>query len=67
VFSDASTDDGTAIDHVGLYLGKDSAGNYRFISSRKTVNGPTMGDVGGKSVLNGTGLYAKTFVAARRL
>ncbi len=67
VFSDASTDDGTAIDHVGLYLGKDSAGNYRFISSRKTANGPTMSDIGGKSVLNGTGLYAKSFVAARRL
>lgn len=67
VFSDASTDDGTAIDHVGLYVGKDSAGNYRFISSRKTANGPTMSDIGGKSVLNGTGLYAKSFVAARRL
>ena len=67
VFSDASTDDGTAIDHVGLYLGKDSAGNYRFISSRKTANGPTMSDIGGKSVLNGIGLYAKSFVAARRL
>lgn len=67
VFQDASTDDGTAIDHVGMYLGKDTAGNYRFVSSRKTANGPTMGDIGGKSILNGSGLYAKSFVAAKRL
>lgn len=67
VFQDASTDDGTAIDHVGIYIGKDSLGNYRFISSRKIANGPTMGDMGGKSILNGTGLYARSFVAAKRL
>lgn len=67
VFQDASTNDGTAIDHVGIYLGKDNQGNYRFISSRKTANGPTLGDVGGKSTLNGTGLFARTFTAAKRL
>jgi cell wall-associated NlpC family hydrolase len=67
VFQDASTNDGTAIDHVGIYLGKDTQGNYRFVSSRKTANGPTLGDVGGKSTLNGTGLFARTFVAAKRL
>lgn len=67
VFFDASTDDGTQIDHVGIYLGVDSGGNYRFISSRKSANGPTLGDTNGRSILNGTGYYAAAFRAARRL
>lgn len=67
VFFDASTDDGTAIDHVGMYLGTDSAGAPRFVSSRKTVDGPTMGDLGGKSTLTGTGLYSKSLRSARRV
>lgn len=66
VFFDAATDDGTQIDHVGMYLGLDSAGRHRFISSRKTANGPTLGDTGGKSVLDGTGFYATSFRGARR-
>lgn len=67
VLFDASTDDGTAVDHVGIYLGKDSLGRQRFVSSRKTVDGPTLGDVGGRSVLDGTGLYATSFRTVRRL
>jgi cell wall-associated NlpC family hydrolase len=67
VFFDAATDDGTQIDHVGMYLGRDTAGDHRFLSSRKAINGPTLGDDGGKSILNGTGLYATAFRAARRL
>lgn len=67
VLFDASTDDGTDVDHVGIYLGKDSAGKPRFVSSRKTVDGPTMGDVGGRSRLDGTGLYATSFRSVRRL
>lgn len=67
VFFDGSTDDGTRIDHVGIYLGKDTAGEPRFISSRKTVDGPTLGDVGGKSVLSGPGYYAAAWRAARRI
>lgn len=67
VFFDASTDDGTRIDHVGIYLGVDSVGAPRFLSSRKTVDGPTFADVGGRSTLSGTGLYATTFRAVRRL
>ena len=67
VFQDAATDDGTQIDHLGIYLGLDSAGEHRFLSSRKKVNGPTMGDYYGKSVLNGTGLYATSFRGVRRL
>lgn len=67
VLFDASTDDGTAVDHVGIYLGKDSGGSPRFVSSRKTVDGPTLGDVGGRSTLNGTGLYASSLRAVRRI
>jgi cell wall-associated NlpC family hydrolase len=67
VFFDASTNDGTAIDHVGVYLGLDSTGHDRFVSSRKSADGPTLGDTNGKSILDGTGLYATTFRAARRL
>lgn len=67
VLFDANTDDGTAVDHVGIYLGKDSAGRHRFVSSRKTADGPTMGDVGGGSRLDGTGLYATSFRSVRRL
>ncbi|MFP5352987.1 MAG: NlpC/P60 family protein [Actinomycetota bacterium] len=67
VFFDAATDDGTAIDHVGMFLGVDSGGHHRFISSRKSIDGPTLGDYAGRSTLNGTGLYAKAFRATRRL
>ena len=63
----AGVDDGTAIDHVGIFLGRDDVGNDRFISSRKTANGPTMGDLAGRSVLNGTGYYASAFRTARRV
>jgi cell wall-associated NlpC family hydrolase len=67
LFFDSSTDDGTLVDHVGIYLGVDTSGAPRFVSSRKTANGPTLGDVGGKSVLSGTGYYATAWRAARRL
>ena len=66
VFFDASTDDGAQIDHVGIFVGQDQAGHYRFISSRKTPNGPTLGDLGARSVLDGTGFYAAAFRAVRR-
>lgn len=67
LFFDADPGDGPQIDHVGIYLGRDSAGHERFISSRKTANGPTLGDLGGRSILDGDGLYAKAFRAARRV
>lgn len=67
VFFDGSSDDGTLVDHVGIYIGRDNSGAPRFISSRKTANGPTLGDVGGRSTLTGTGHYASTWRAARRL
>jgi cell wall-associated NlpC family hydrolase len=67
VFFDADESDGTRIDHVGIYLGLDAGDHYRFISSRKGANGPTLGDYKGKSILDGTGLYARSFRAVRRL
>jgi hypothetical protein len=67
VLFDADDDDGTAIDHVGLYLGIDSDGHHRFLSSRKGANGPTLADMRGKSILDGNGLYARSFRAVRRL
>jgi hypothetical protein len=67
VFFDADTTDGSQIDHVGMFVGKDTGGHYRFISSRKTNDGPTMGDFGGASILDGNGKYAEAFRLARRL
>ncbi|GAA3222573.1 NlpC/P60 family protein [Nonomuraea helvata] len=61
LFWDASTDDGTALDHVGIYLGIDSTGKHRFISSRKTVDGPTLGDEGGPSTLDSATLYDRSW------
>lgn len=67
VFFDGSDDDGARLDHVGMYLGQDMNGGSRFISSRKTADGPTLADRGGASVLDGTGYYAEAFRAVRRL
>jgi len=47
--------------------GADAAGKRRFLSSRKTVNGPTMADLGGASVLDGTGTYASTLHTVHRI
>lgn len=67
VFFDADAEDGAQIDHVGMFIGTDANDRYRFISSRKGANGPTLRDYKGKSVLDGTGLYAQSFRAVRRL
>jgi len=67
VFQSVEPADNGIIDHIGLYLGIDSQGHRRFISSRKAANGPTFGDIGGRSVLDGNGLYASNFRAVRRL
>lgn len=52
VFFDPDTDP-EAGGHIGIYVGVDHHGYHRFFSSRKTPNGPTLADVGGRSVLNG--------------
>jgi hypothetical protein len=66
VLFDADAGDGSKIDHIGMYLGLDGDRRHRFISSRKGANGPTLSDYKGKSVLDGSGLYAKSFRAVRR-
>ncbi|MGW2640858.1 NlpC/P60 family protein [Streptomyces sp. NPDC001348] len=58
---------GGRIGHIGIYLGLDTADHPRFISSRKSANGPTMGDKGGTSRLDGDGYYAQGLRGARRL
>ncbi|MFI2370610.1 NlpC/P60 family protein [Streptomyces sp. NPDC018833] len=58
---------GQRLDHVGMVLGYDTQGHLIFISSREEVNGPTIGDVGGVSRLDGNGYYAKTLRSAKRL
>ncbi|MFC9653278.1 C40 family peptidase [Streptomyces sp. NPDC056937] len=63
--TDARTE--SRLDHTGMYLGPDTDGNQMFISSRKEVNGPTMGDEGGTSRLDGHGYYASALRSAKRL
>jgi hypothetical protein len=66
VFFDATDDDGRAIDHDGIYVGVDTNGDRRFISSRDGADGPTIGDIKGPSTINGSGYWATAFRAARR-
>jgi hypothetical protein len=60
-----------SIKHVGMFIGVDVGVDvdkkHRFISSRKSINGPTLSDYNGCSVLEGEGLYARSFRAVRRL
>ncbi|MET9799930.1 NlpC/P60 family protein [Streptomyces sp. NPDC006368] len=58
---------GQRLDHVGFYLGVDTDGHRIFVSSREEVNGPTIGDKGGTSRLDGNGYYASTLRSAKRL
>ncbi|WP_447006784.1 NlpC/P60 family protein [Saccharothrix isguenensis] len=60
-------DDPETLDHVGIYFGLDSDGHHRFISSRERINGPTLGDVGGTSLLDDGGHYSTAWRSARRL
>lgn len=64
-FSLSDATDGE-LTHSGIYLGLDTGGNPRFISSRKVCNGPTMSDLGGASLLNGAGTYASGLRTIRR-
>ena len=56
-----------AIDHCGLYLGLDTDGHPRFLSSRSQANGPTFGDLAGVARLDGDGFYAEGLRVVRRL
>ncbi|MFC8273933.1 C40 family peptidase [Streptomyces sp. NPDC057271] len=74
VFFDATTDPadpettGGVVDHTGIYVGRDQHGGLRFVSSRKTPNGPTMADLGARSILNGAAndLYTRSLRVIRR-
>ncbi len=61
------TEDGGVLDHMGMYLGLDSFGHHRFLSSRAGANGPTMGDVMGTSLLDDGGFYSRGWYTARRV
>jgi cell wall-associated NlpC family hydrolase len=61
------TEGDAQLDHVGVYLGLDSSGKHRFISSREKADGPTMGDIGGTSLLDDGRFYSVGWRAARRL
>ncbi|GAA3828239.1 hypothetical protein GCM10022403_071900 [Streptomyces coacervatus] len=67
VFFAIIKDQPNLIDHVGIYMGIDDQGRHRFYSSRSAANGPTMGDLSGHALLDGTDFYARGFRAARRL
>ncbi|MGW4565233.1 NlpC/P60 family protein [Streptomyces sp. NPDC004561] len=58
---------GNHMDHSAIYLGPDTQGHKVFVSSRKEQNGPTIGDKGGVSRLDGNGFYAGLFRSAKRL
>ncbi|WP_410631819.1 NlpC/P60 family protein [Amycolatopsis sp. cmx-4-83] len=58
---------GPQVSHTGIYLGIDGDGHHRVLSSRKVANGPTFGDAGGVSLIDGSGTYAKAFRTAKRL
>ncbi|MGW6532789.1 hypothetical protein [Streptomyces venezuelae] len=64
---DPADPDAYDVDHVGIHLGLDRAGKRRFLSSRKSVDGPTMADVSGASTLEGPGLYADALHTVHRL
>jgi len=61
------TDALPGIDHSGIYLGVDSQGKRRLISSRGEPDGPTMGDIGRMSVLDGNSPLTRGLRTARRI
>ena len=66
---DADADDGT-IDHVGIFLGVDNQGKHRILSSRMSLNGPTMKDAASgtsPSVLEGSAWMPNGWRSAIRL
>ncbi|SCG72552.1 C40 family peptidase [Micromonospora inositola] len=67
VFFNAQPIPSGQIDHSGIYLGLDDGGHHRFISSRSQTDGPTMGDLSGVPILDGTGYWPDRWRTARRL
>ncbi|MGW4892290.1 C40 family peptidase [Kitasatospora sp. NPDC004240] len=67
VFFEIDARTGTRLDHVGIYLGLDTDGHPRYVSSREEADGPTFGDKGGTSRLDDNGFYARGLRSAKRL
>lgn len=66
--SSSSRDTPGGINHVGIYLGKDTAGRMRFISSLPSSDGPIFGKSSGNDfIIDGTGFWARALRGARRL
>ena len=61
------TDPDQQADMVGICMGRDEGGHLRFIASREAADGPTMGDTGGASILDGKGEYPSAFRSVKRL
>jgi cell wall-associated NlpC family hydrolase len=59
-------DDPALITHSGIYIGRDTRGGMRFISSRGTVDGPSFGDVRGDGVID-SGYFGARLRKAIRL
>ncbi|AJF63793.1 C40 family peptidase [Streptomyces vietnamensis] len=67
VFFEIDARTGPRLDHVGMYMGLDTDGKPRFVSSREEADGPTFGDLGGTARLDGNGFYASGLRSAKRL
>ncbi|MFC9325478.1 NlpC/P60 family protein [Kitasatospora sp. NPDC057015] len=67
VFFEIDTRTGARLDHTGIFLGIDTDGHPRYISSREEADGPTFGDKGGTARLDDNGMYAKGLRSAKRL
>jgi len=66
--SSSSRDTPGGINHVGIYLGKDTAGRMRFISSLPSTDGPAFGRSSGNDfIIDGSGFWARALRGARRL
>lgn len=62
-----SRDTPGGINHVGIFLGRDTGGNHRFIHSAGSTNGPAFGRPGSTNdFILDSGFYMTTFRAVRR-
>jgi hypothetical protein len=67
-FDSSSRETPGNINHVGIYMGEDTNGRPRFMSSLPSADGPVFGRSSGSDfVLDGTGFWSDALRAARRL
>ncbi|SBT47666.1 NlpC/P60 family protein [Micromonospora narathiwatensis] len=67
VFFSHGEEAGPTIQHSGIFIGVDDSGHHRFMSSRVKADGPTFGDFGGESLLDGPSYWSNRFLTARRI